>query len=134
MSGRGENETQTYERRVVMEDPKGMHARPAMLLIAHLRRAAPGTRFGLWRDGRLEDFGEAAKVGPLALCNRADVGGGEEVLALASGPDAGYVLDAVAEVFARRSAEHLADWLDVARVLGPGETQALIREMWEAVR
>ncbi len=127
----------THELPVVMEDPMGMHARPAMYLLAYLRQAAPGTRFGLCWGGREVDFGEASEVGPLALLHHADIKGGQEVLALASGPDAEYVLDGVEEVFAqRRTPEtHLADWMDIARVVGgPRKLLALQREMWESVK
>lgn len=126
----------THDRRVVMRDPRGLHARPAALLMGYLRRAAPGTRFGLHLARGCVDFGEASKVTPLALCLHADVRGGEEVVALASGPDAEYVLDAVAEVFAQDLAGemHLASWQTISRALGSKEAHALMREMWEAVR
>lgn len=107
-----------------------MHARPAALLYAFLRRAQPGTRLGLasLRCGRCFDFGEASAIGVNALV-RTEVKGGEEVLALASGPDAEHVLWAVAEVFAWRAAgnteaEHTQDWSLISSLLEEGQMQA----------
>ena len=102
MTDDGTGEKRTHEQLLTMEDPKSMHARPATLLIARLRKAARGTRFRLRWGGQDVDLGEASEVGPPALLHCANVWCGQEVLARSSGPDADYVLDSVEEVFTQR--------------------------------
>jgi phosphotransferase system HPr-like phosphotransfer protein len=107
----------THGLRVRMEDERAMHARPAALLFAFLRRVSPGTRVGFELGGRLFDLGEASQV-RVGTILKLLIQPGEVVLVLAAGPEAELVLWAVAEVFAFRPGGHTADWRQIAAHLG----------------
>jgi phosphotransferase system HPr-like phosphotransfer protein len=130
--GNPEDGAFTHGLLVSMRDPRGMHARPAALLFACLRRASPGTRVGFEFGGRTFDLGEASQVRVNAIL-RLLVQPGERVLALTSGPDAEQLLWAVAEVFAFRPGDHTSDWLRISALVGgQEEARAIMGEIRNA--
>jgi hypothetical protein len=94
----------THERRVAIRSAKSLHARPVALLVAHLLKVPPGTRFGFagYRGTGLtwsvEDFGEAHAASVFKVWGWS---GAQEVTVLACGPHAEYVLATAEAIFGR---------------------------------
>ncbi len=92
----------THELPVVMEDPMGMHARPAVRLVCRLVCGGFRARYGIVSKGREAVLSE--RVGIYSLVSRLvdlRIDGGEEVEVFSEGPDAEFVLTVFREELAR---------------------------------
>ena len=133
----------THKRTVMVRNPKGLHARPVALLVAHLRKVPPGTRFALGgyrgpaQSWSVEDFGEAHQASVFKVA-RWGWSGPQEITVLASGPHAEYVLDTAAAIFGRTygpddiTRTH-PDWQEVCSAVGVDEARRIAYEILSAV-
>lgn len=111
-------------RKVTIGDPYGLHARNTASLLALLRKCSPGTRLTLGRVGASRehmDLGDVTSITPMA-CFRQNIRHGEELVVVATGPQAEYVLDSVeyalSEARGRGMASREEDWLDLWETAG----------------